>query len=218
MAALAAAQFILTGFGLWFIYLTLQATRTTLRHAEIGMKASHHAARASREANAVLRSTAEAEMRPWLQMIPSKVMLSSDEGIHVRPGFTVTLQNLGKTPARNVAVRSLLLILTDEQVSLDDAMADRGRWMEFAFDTVFPGTPVEKGVTAYQKPFRKRAWTTITIWAIYEGAGGQKYELAQIFTLRPPDGAPYAQRWRAGFEPGEGRPAEPHCDKTLRMT
>ena len=112
MALFALMGVIISGWAVWLLKKTLDATVIAVREGEKATSASLEAASAAREANQIMRD----EQRPWLDIIasPSGQLTYMPDSDTIAIPFDITVKNMGKSPAFNVAIDLGLSAVPDD--------------------------------------------------------------------------------------------------------
>jgi hypothetical protein len=197
MMGVSALTMALTGGALWYVKLTLHATR---------------------EANNLLRRAAENDLRPWLQLKFSNARIHVHPERRVQFFADVEITNRGKFPATEITLGIFVFSHTHGTVSIDDIMASRNGWLTQFFDIAFPDQ-VSTGTT-FSNLLELETSTDVTVISQVKYFDKDRVlEVSQIWnTFTSDNGLFIDPRDLQLDKPGRAVPIGLKCHRTVTMT
>lgn len=124
MVAISAGTMLITTIALWYVRATLEATRDAVVEAEKSTAAALLAAEAGRAGNEISRESLHFQERAWIEIgLSLPTGLTKRDHNFVLPVFAVP-KNVGRSPAKNVAISMAYAIYPQDSALLKEAMKE----------------------------------------------------------------------------------------------
>ena len=110
-ALISVATLLLSGFGLWYVKGTLDATRDAVEKASDGAKAANAAVEQARDSSARTEVIGKKQVRAYITISPPSVIIDFDSKLTT----SLFYRNSGQSPARKIGVEYMAVVVSGGQ-------------------------------------------------------------------------------------------------------